>query len=86
MNYHNAILDSLSCLKASKAETQGVKKSLPFPTITLPVMLKANHKPNNAGKAINIATLRGASNLLVMQLLTLCQTSQKKKKSNLDST
>ena len=39
-------------------------------------MLKANHIPNNAGKATNIATLRGASNLLVLQLPTLCQTSQ----------
>ena len=39
-------------------------------------MLKANHIPNNAGKATNIATLRGASNLLVLQLPTLCQTRQ----------
>ena len=59
-------LDSLSSLKASKAETHGVKNPYPTPTRTLPAMLRPNHKPNKAGKPAKIATLSGASNLLVL--------------------
>lgn len=59
-------LDSLSCLKASKVETHGVKNPYPTPTITLPAMLKPNHIANKAGKTNKNATFMGASNLLVL--------------------
>lgn len=59
-------LDSLSSLKASKAETQGAKKPYPTPTSILPAMLRANQRPNKAGNPKKIATLSGASHLFVL--------------------
>ncbi|GER30875.1 hypothetical protein STAS_06840 [Striga asiatica] len=56
-NFSNAS----SSLKASKDETQGVKKPYPRPTRQLPAILRANQRPNKAGKPNKIATLRGKS-------------------------
>ena len=61
-------LISSSCLKASKAETQGVKKPYPTPTITLPAMLRPNQRAASAGKLNKIAILSGISNLIVLHL------------------
>jgi hypothetical protein len=59
---------SSSCLKASKLAIQGAKNPYPSPTRTVPAMLKPSHIPNKAGKATKRATLRGISNLSVLQI------------------
>lgn len=53
-----------SCLKASKADIQGLRYPYPSPIRALQAMPKPTHKPNKAGNAR--APLRNESKLLLL--------------------